>query len=230
MVKPTQIDPTNGADLRGSGDTTLEIIIWVGRISTVHLAYSGTGDTNRTERKIENVLSHQMWKQRVLGQPLRKEFKKTVKRLGRSPSKSSRLLLLPGDRPGEVEGVVEIKENKRTEFSVGVANKGSPSTGEWLWNGNFRLHELTRSNDPADFSWTVSDTGQRFGLGIGYRVPLVKPGILDLGIRGMYGEYDGSSFALTPIEFEGSSTSLDLSLMGNPLSWKMKKIIFLSSE
>ena len=223
MVKPTQIDPTNGADLRGSGDTTLEIIIWVGRISTVHLAYSGTGDTNRTERKIENVLSHQMWKQRVLGQPLRKEFKKTVKRLRRSPSKSSRLLLLPGDRPGEVEGVVEIKENKRTEFSLGVANKGSPSTGEWLWNGNFRLHELTRSNDPADFSWTVSDTGQRFGLGIGYRVPLVKPGILDLGIRGMYGEYDGSSFALTPIEFEGSSTSLDLSLMGNPLSWENEK-------
>ena len=60
----------------------------------------------------------------------------------------------------------------------------------------------------------------------------VLPGtrILDLGIRGMYGEYDGSSFALTPIEFEGSSTSLDLSLMEIHYPGKMKKIIFFTSS
>ena len=139
MVNPSQIDPSTGADLLGPGETGLEIKIWVARISTVHLAYSGTGDENKTRQKVEKILAKQMWKQRVLGQPLTKKFKKTVKRLGRSPSKSSRLLLLPGDRPGEVEGVVDIKEQKRTQFSLGVANSGSPSTGKWLWNCRFRL-------------------------------------------------------------------------------------------
>ena len=226
MVNPAQIDPTTGADLRSPGETGLEIKIWVARINNVHLDYSGSGDENRTQQKVEKVVAKQMWKQRVLGQPLTQKFKKTVKRLGRSPAKSSRLLLLPGDRPGEVEAVVEVKEQKRTQFSVGVANNGSPSTGKWLWNGQFRLHELTRSDDPVDISWTVSDTGQRYGLGLGYRVPLVQPGVLDLGITGMYSEYDGSSFALTPIDFQGSSTNLDLALYGNPLSWEKEKSNF----
>tara|TARA_B110000008_G_C16969346_1_gene563284 strand:- start:17 stop:1915 length:1899 start_codon:yes stop_codon:yes gene_type:complete len=223
MVNPSQIDPSTGADLRSPGETVLEIKIWVARINTVHLAYSGSGDENKTRQKLENVLAGQMWKQRVLGQPLTEKFKKTVKRLGRSPSKSSRLLLLPGNRPGEVEGVVEIKEQKLTQTSLGVANNGSPTTGEWLWNGQFRLHELSRSDDPLDLSFTVSETGERFGVGLGYRVPLVQPGILDLSVRGNYGEYDGSSFALTPIHFEGSSMSADLALHGNPLSWESEK-------
>ena len=143
--------------------------------------------------------------------------------MGRNPGKSARLLLLPSDKPGLVEGVVEIKAQKRTQFSLGVANNGSPTTGEWLWNGQFRLHELSRSDDPLDLSFTVSETGERFGVGLGYRVPLVQPGILDLSVRGNYGEYDGSSFALTPIHFEGSSMSADLALHGNPLSWESEK-------
>ena len=223
MVNPTQIDPSTGADLRSPGETGLEIKIWVARINKVHLAYTGSGDENKTRQKLEKVLARQMWKQRVLGQPLTTKFKKTVKRLGRNPSKSSRLLLLPANRPGEVEVVVEIKEQKLTQTSLGVANNGSPTTGEWLWSGQFRLHELSRSDDPLDLSFTISETGERFGLGMGYQVPLVQPGVLDLSIRGNYGEYDGSSFALTPIHFEGSSMSADLALHGNPLSWESEK-------
>ncbi|MBT3668166.1 MAG: ShlB/FhaC/HecB family hemolysin secretion/activation protein [Opitutae bacterium] len=222
MVNPSQIDPSTGADLRGPGETGLEIKIWVARVKKVHMAYSASDD-NKSEQRIMNILANQLGKQRVLGQPLRSKFKKTIKRMGRNPGKSARLLLLPSDKPGLVEGVVEIKAQKRTQTSLGVANNGSPTTGEWLWNGQFRLHELSRSDDPLDLSFTLSETGERFGVGIGYRVPLVQPGILDLSIRGNYGEYDGSSFALTPIHFEGSSMSADLALHGNPLSWESEK-------
>ncbi|MBT5715300.1 MAG: ShlB/FhaC/HecB family hemolysin secretion/activation protein [Opitutae bacterium] len=222
MVNPSQIDPSTGADLRGPGETGLEIKIWVARVKKVHMAYSASDD-NKSEQRIMNILANQLGKQRVLGQPLRSKFKKTIKRMGRNPGKSARLLLLPSDKPGLVEGVVEIKAQKRTQTSLGVANNGSPTTGEWLWNGQFRLHELSRSDDPLDLSFTLSETGERFGVGIGYRVPLVQPGILDLSIRGNYGEYDGSSFALTPIHFEGSSMSTDLALHGNPLSWESEK-------
>jgi hemolysin activation/secretion protein len=222
MVNPSQIDPSTGADLRSPGETGLEIKIWVARVKKVHMAYSASDD-NKSEQRIMNILASQLGKQRVLGQPLRSKFKKTIKRMGRNPGKSARLLLLPSDKPGFVEGVVEIKAQKRTQTSLGVANNGSPTTGEWLWNGQFRLHELSRSDDPLDLSFTLSETGERFGVGIGYRVPLVQPGILDLSIRGNYGEYDGSSFALTPIHFEGSSMSADLALHGNPLSWESEK-------
>lgn len=222
MVSPSQIDPSTGADLRGRGQLGLDLKIWVARIKKVHLAYSASDD-NKSELRIKNILAHQLGKQQVLGQPLRSKFKKTIKRMGRNPGKSARLLLLPSDQPGLVEGVVEIKAQKRTQFSLGVANNGSPTTGEWLWNGQFRLHELSRSDDPLDLSFTLSETGERFGVGMGYRVPLVQPGILDLSIRGNYGEYDGASFALTPIHFEGSSMSADLALHGNPLSWESEK-------
>ena len=222
MVSPTQIDPSTGAELRRPGQFGLDLKIWVARIKRVRLAYSAS-DNNKSELKIKNILTRQLGKQRVLGQPLRSKFKKTIKRMGRNPGKSARLLLLPSDQPGLVEGVVEIKAQKRTQFSFGVANNGSPTTGEWLWNGRFRLHELSRSDDPLDLSFTISETGERFGLGMGYQIPLVQPGVLDLSLTGNYGEYDGSSFALTPIHFEGSSMSADLALHGNPLSWESEK-------
>jgi hemolysin activation/secretion protein len=225
MVDPSQIDPSTGNDVRPPGQTVLDLKVWVARVSEVRLDYSAS-DNNKSRQKIERVLAKQMWKQSILGQPLHQKFLKTIKRLGRNPGKSSRLLLLPSTRPGEVEAVVEVKGQKRARVSVGVANNGSPSTGKWLWGGQFRLHELTRSDDPVDITWTVSDTGQRYGLGMGYRIPLVQPGVLDLGVTGMYSEYDGSSFALTPIEFQGSSKSTGLTLYGNPLSWERKKSTF----
>ncbi|MAL86871.1 MAG: hypothetical protein CMI23_11025 [Opitutae bacterium] len=222
MVSPSQIDPSSGADLRRMGQYGLDIKVWVSSVKQVHLAYSAS-DSNRSEDRIKRIIAKQLSKQDVIGKPLQSKFKRTVKRIGRNPGKSARLLLLPTKQPGVVEGVVEVKGQKKTQIALGVANNGSPTTGEWLYNGQFRLHELTRSDDPLDLSFSISETGERFGLGMGYRVPLVQPGVLDLSIRGNYGEYDGSSFALTPIHFEGSSLSGDIALHGSPLSWESDK-------
>jgi len=220
MPHPAQVDPSTGKDLRPKGNHVLDFVIWVARVADVKIAYSGERESNATVRRIGAALSKQMNKQGILGQPLRARFRRTVERLGNSPAKTAQLLLLPASVPGEVEAIAVIRQEKNWGLSLGASNSGSPSTGEWLIGGSFEVHELLRNEDPLSFSWMVSDTGQRLRAGLGYSIPLVKPSVLELAARLDYGSYDGSSFAVTRVDFEGSSLGLDLALNAAPLSWE----------
>ena len=122
-----------------------------------------------------------------------------------------------------MDAVVEVREQKNLAFSLGASNSGSPTTGEWLINGMAQTHELTHNDDPADFSWVISDTGERYGFSGGYMIPLVQPGVLDLSLRSTYTEY-GGQFACDSLEFEGSSWAADLTLRGSPLGWEERCI------
>ena len=118
-----------------------------------------------------------------------------------------------------MEAVVEIKEDKNPPSPQGhpipkpdywrVALSGQPpgssidapgrSGGFFL--DDFRYRSASRS-------------------GWGYVIPLVQPGVLDLSLRTAYKEYDGTSFAVTQIDFEnvpdhGSLPSW-VPLTGNP--------------
>ncbi len=220
LVEPGDIDPFTGKDLRRVGDHSLDFVVWVSRVDDVRLDYDSNLQHTRNLWKLKKQISRQMNREGVLGQPLRTSFKQSIKRLNRHPSKSARLLLLPATRPGEVDAVVEVREQKNLAFSLGASNSGSPTTGEWLINGTVQAYELTRNDDPADFSWVISDSGERYGFSGGYLIPLVQPGVLDLSLRSTYSEYDGTSFAVTAFEFEGYSWMTDLALRGSPLSWE----------
>lgn len=226
LVEPGDVDPFTGRDLRKEGDHSLDFMIWVSRVDDVRLDYDSNLQHTRNLWNLKKQISRQMNREGVLGQPLRTSFKQSIKRLNRHPSKSARLLLLPAARPGEVDAVVEVREQKNLSFSLGASNSGSPTTGEWLINGTVQAHELTRNDDPADFSWVISDSGERYGFSGGYLIPLVQPGVLDLSLRSTYSEYDGTSFAVTAFEFEGSSWMADLALRGSPLSWESNSHTF----
>ena len=169
LVDPSQIDPTSGKDLRSEKDFLLTYNIWVARINEVTLSYAPSDKSETPDRiqRMETLTSDLMNHHNVLGQPFTTSFKRSVSRLGRSPARNTRLLLTPSTRPGEVEAVVEIKEGKNLAITAGASNSGSPTTGEWLFRGNLLAHQLTHREDPADFSWMISDTGQRLGLGGG---------------------------------------------------------------
>ena len=117
MVSPSQIDPSSGADLRRMGQFGLDIKVWVSSVKQVHLAYSAS-DSNRSEDRIKRIIAKQLSKQDVIGKPLQSKFKRTVSRIGRNPGKSARLLLLPTKQPGVVEGVVEVKAQKKTQIAL----------------------------------------------------------------------------------------------------------------
>lgn len=226
LVDPSDVDPLSGKDLRPKGEYSIDILIWIARVDDVRLNYTSLKPSSRKSKKIEQQLTDLMNRGNVLNQPLQSSFKQSIKRLARHPSTSARLLLTPSDRPGDIDAIVEVKESKKIALSLGASNSGSPTTGEWLINGAIQSHELTHADDPADFSWVVSDTGERFGLSAGYLIPLIQPGVLDLALRTTYSKYDGTSFAVTAFEFEGSSWSADLALRGAPLSWEGKTHTF----
>ena len=220
LVDPKDIDPFTGQDLRNPQDFSLDLQVWVARVYNVRLEHGEKEQSADSTLALRHQVQRIMDQEKVLGQPLRTSFRKSIKRLGRTPSRSSRLLLLPSDRPGEIEALVQVKPVKSSKIKLGVANSGSPSTGEWLINGKLSSDSVFISQDQAGFAWMVSHTGERYGVKGNYLIPLVQPGVLDLEVGAIHGAYDGTSFALTPIDFEGSSVGGDLILHGHPLSWE----------
>jgi hemolysin activation/secretion protein len=218
---PTQIDPPTGRDLRSPGKTRLDFKVWVARIHSVAVEHhSAGGNGSKRKRNWEEDLGKRMWSRRVLGQPLNGSFRRIVERMGEHPGRSSRMLLMPSDRPGEIEAVVELKEEERARFGLHASNTGSESTGEWLLGGYFRHFQATNADDELEVSWTTSSSFERHVFGLGYVLPLLSLDVLDLTFRLGHARYDASTFALAQIDFEGDTTSVDVGLRLSPLAWE----------
>ena len=215
---PEQIDPLTGKDLRPPAENRLDFKVWVSRVESVELDYpSGDDDENRRIRRIERLFQKEVEKKRVVGQPLRASFGRFVRRLGNHPSRTSRLLLLPGTEPGFVDSLVRLRDLDLFETSIFASNSGTDTTGEWMLGGFARHNQITNYDDSLDFSWGFSSTGERKAAALGYRRPLIGPDILELGLSFSHSNYDASSFAVTRIDFEGRSNSASAELVWRPL-------------
>jgi len=215
---PEQISPITGKDLRRETDTRLVLKVWVSRVESVELDYDlvDTEESRRIER-LERLLGKRVEKDNIVGQPLRSSFGRFVDRLGNHPGRSSRLLLLPGGKPGSVDAVVRLRGNRLVEAGTQASNSGTDATGEWMLGGFVRHTQLTGHDDRLDLSWGLSNTGARKAVAIGYRLPLLGPDVLELGLGFSHSNYDASSFAVTRIDFEGRSDTASAELVWRPL-------------
>jgi len=215
---PTQLNPLTGKDLRPENDTRLDLKVWVSRVESIELDYEVTdGEESRRIRRIERLLGKRVEEDVVVGQPLRDSFGRFVDRLGKHPGRNSRLLLLPGDEPGAVAAVVRLSESHAVEAGAHASNSGTDTTGEWMLGGFVRHNQLTGHDDRLDLSWGLSNTGARKAVAMGYRLPLLGPDVLELGLGFSHSNYDASSFAVTRIDFEGRSNTASAELVWRPL-------------
>ena len=212
---PTQIDPLSGQDLRNPKQQSLTIIVWVSRLQKVELTHQGIppGHARRLAEALDDKSENSNW----LGQPLRQESFAFWKRFESSPSITSRVILVPGDQPGMVRALVETKPKTNPHFSLFASNAGTPTLGKWLLGASYREPQLTGVGDQVFLQHSRSDTGARQASSITYRRPILYPDLLEVGLSLGASEYDASSFAVTRIDFEGSTKYADAFVSWNPM-------------
>ena len=219
---PNQIDPVSGRDLRLNGEGGIRFLIWVSRLQAVELEDGGVNQSIFTrlqsiaEKSVGDKSPH----------PLTSSDLRFWNRLGRAPSRSSQVVLSPGERPGQVVAVVKLRPKVNPQFSIMASNSGTPTTGEWILGASYTNEQLSGADDLLGLSYLSSDTGERRAYSVSYRRPVLFPDILELGIGLGYSNYDASSFAVTKIDFAGETRSADLSVRWNPLGTEFEKYSF----
>ena len=218
---PKQIDSLTGKDLRGAGETRLDIIIWLSRVDAVKLEYQGHGKESIVrEERIRGLLEANQAENGIIGTPLRSSFGRFVERFGNHPGRTSRMLLMPGEEPGSITALVRMNEKRLAQGGLSVSNSGTKTTGKWIFGGFFRRNQVTNLDDHLNLSWGLSDSGERKAVALGYRRPLIGPDILELGVNFAHSNYDATSFAVTRIDFEGRSNSASAELRWRPLEFE----------
>jgi len=212
---PTQIDPLSGKDLRGRNQQNITIIVWVSRLQKVDLVNEGIPSEH--SRLLAQALSRESVKSNLLGQPLRQESFAFWKRVGSSSSVSSRVILVPGDQPGTVRALVEAKPKSSPRFALFASNAGTSTLGKWMIGASYQNPQLTGRGDQVSFQHSRSDTGARQASSVSYRRPVIYPNLLEAGLSLGVSEYDASSFAVTRIDFEGSTKYADAYISWNPM-------------
>jgi hemolysin activation/secretion protein len=212
---PNQIDPVTGQDLRVASDRSLRIVVWVSRVESVEFLNNGIND--QVFEKLSKLGEESFANQKGQGKPLTNAQLRYWKRYGKSYSRSAVTNLTPGEEPGQVIPVVKLGLSQKHGGSLYASNAGTETTGKWLVGGTYFYNQISERDDDLQLSYISSDTREREALNIKYKLPLLAPEILSLDVQAGYSSYDASSFALTRIDFEGETRSIDLALRWNPL-------------
>ena len=212
---PNQIHPISAKDLRDSNDKSLQIVVWVSHLQSVELQNLGVNNSlfGAFQRSSEEYFSAKG----ETSQPLISEDLRFWKRYGSGNGRTSITSLKPGNNPGDVIAVVKIGLKQKQGWSLYASNAGTATTGKWILGGSFSYNQMSERDDDIQISYLSSDTRERQAFNAKYSLPLMHPGILHLDLQAGYSSYDASSFAITRIDFEGETRSLDVSLRWNPL-------------
>jgi hypothetical protein len=212
---PNQIDPVTGQDLREASDRSLRIVVWVSRVESVEFLNNGMND--KVFEKLSKLGEKSFARKKEQGKPLMNAQLRYWKRYGKSYSRSAVTNLIPGDDPGQVIPIVKLGLFHKQGGSIYASNAGSKTTGKWLVGGTYYYNQISERDDDLQLSYISSDTREREALNIKYSLPLLAPEILSLDVQAGYSSYDASNFALTRVDFEGETRSIDLALRWNPL-------------
>ena len=122
--------------------------------------------------------------------------------------------------------VVKLGLSQKQGGSVFASNAGTETTEKWIFGGMYFYNQISELDDDLQFSYLSSDTQERKALNVKYSLPLKDPQVLNLDLQAGYSSYDASSFAITRIDFEGETHSLDFALRWNPLGWEQENYQF----
>ncbi|MBT7650732.1 MAG: hypothetical protein HN553_07135, partial [Opitutae bacterium] len=173
---PLQIDPVSGKDLRKEGDLELRFVIWVSRLQKVELQKGEIKQSVflRLQGALEKRGTRSSSKKPITSEDIR-----FWNRFGRAPSRSSKVVLSPGDQPGNVIVVLKPRPKDRSKFSFQGSNSGTSTTGKWILGGSYSNNQISGADDRLSLSYLSSDTGEREAYMITYKRPILYPDILE---------------------------------------------------
>ena len=215
---PNHIDPISGKDLRSPSDRSLRIIIWVSRIKQVE--FTNVGIKDGIFSRLRSLGEENFTLQSEKDDHLRMDHLRFWKRLGNNSSRTAITKLLPTDQTGVIKANVSLGLRKKQGGRLFATNSGTDSTGKWILGGAFFYNQVTELDDDLEVSYISSDTQERQAFNLKHSVPVIYPDVLNFETTAGYSFYDASSFAITRVDFEGSTKAIDLNLRYSPIEWE----------
>lgn len=138
--------------------------------------------------------------------PQVRELDAQIRLANENPARKIALTLEPGAAPGQVDAQVLVTEQSPRRWTLGLDNTGNTRTGRWrasvayqdvaLWDLDHQWSLQYQMAPDKPSAVTV--------LGLGYRMPLYRPGLMLDGFAG-YSDVDGgvTGTAAGPLQFSG---------------------------
>jgi hemolysin activation/secretion protein len=214
---PNQIDPVSGKDLRPSSDRSLRIVIWVSRLNQVEFTNAGMKES--VFKRLSSLGERNFNFHNKRDNRLKINHLRFWKSLGSRTSRTAITNLLPTAQPGVIKANVGLGLRKKQGGRLFATNSGTDSTGNWILGGVFFYNQVTDLDDDLEVSYISSDTHERQALNLKHSIPVIYPDVLNFETRAGYSFYDASSFAITRIDFEGNTKTIELNLRYSPTEW-----------
>jgi hypothetical protein len=177
---PNDIDIQKERDLRGEGDTQLNLVISIARVRALRTVASG--DRIETEWRIDNN-AHRRIRRGSPIQPTGADSDETLDlvdvdalddylfRLNRHPGRRVDAALAPAEDGTGISLEYLITESKPWYVYAQVANTGTQAGGEWQQRFGFVHNQLSDRDDSLTFNYFRAGLNQSNGVSFSYQAP-----------------------------------------------------------
>lgn len=218
------MDPATGQveDLRGGEHTTLQVIMWTGRIAEVRTLATGErlGSGSATRINPDDRVHLRIREQSPVqsGDLLwRDEIDDFVFRLNRHPGR--RVDVAVAAASGDAENLEQtgvdylVSENKPWSVYFQLSNTGTKATDEWRQRFGFTNNQLTGNDDVLRLDYITSSFDAANAVTGSYEFPAFAERLRGR-VYGSYSEFNASDVGQAGAEFDGRTW-----VLGGELSW-----------
>ena len=147
--------------------------------------------------------------------PLVREIDSQIQLANENPAKRIDVLLLPGDKLGEVDARIQVVEQKVSRFSIGLDNTGNANTGRLRANFGYQNANLFDRDHVLALQLQLAPEklDSVAVISANYRIPLYAQGMA-IDAYAAYSDVDGGTNATAagPLQFSGKGQIAGLRL------------------
>jgi hemolysin activation/secretion protein len=229
LPSPTEIDPATKADLRGSGNHSLSLVVWVSQIEKVRAVAKGArfaGDQAGADAAYALIVANSPLGAGSLLET--DELNDYLRHVNRQPGREVDATISNGSTPGEVSLDYLVNENKPWLAYAQVSDTGNPATGQWQERFGAIDNQLTNRDDIASIDYVTTSFNKANAVLGSYDTPILYPDRLRLKVYGSYGDFAAFQPNATNTSLSGNSWIAGADLTGAIAEWN-KMFVDLSA-
>jgi hypothetical protein len=204
---PEDIGP-QAQDLRAEGNTTLRLVIRIGRVADVRTLASG--DRLRSGELINHPQHVEIRQGMPLktGDLLRKNaLDNYISYLNRHPGRRVDIALSPARQPGGAVVDLLVAENKPWTVYGEVSNTGTEETSEWRERFGFSHNQVTNNDDILSLDYVTAGFDAAHAVIVSYEAPLFDVRRVRWRATGFWSQFTASEVGFAGEAFEGDEWS-----------------------
>ncbi len=236
VVDPDQIDAQTGDDYREEGDTSLNLNVWIGEVTSQRTVAKG--------KRIRegSLINHPLHDKIIKNAPFTKASEASLtgefiidkpkldnylERLNRSVNRRVDVAVSSAGEPGKLVLDYIVNEPKSWLGYLQLSNTGTDSTGEWRERIGGVHYQLTGNDDILAVDYFTAEFDTANAALITYDFPLVNPDYLIFRSYASYSDFaaENLSFASNP-DAIGTTTTYGAELKYTPFYFSDHAVTF----